>query len=264
MLKRIFLPALIAAVAAAANAQTVTVGSVSVHCGDQIEVPVTVDSVSGMLSLEFRVAYDTARLTFTNAATGALTSGFSLSSNASGGVLRVAMASGTPVSGGGAVANLTFTAASAVSSFSTLTISNVLINDNPRAGNSGAANITCLQPPDAPLLTFPANSATSVQPPVVLRWSGASGASSYRVFFGAQQNPPLMTTTNSTSIGVSTEAGTTYYWLIESINDGGSASSALWSFRTVGTACNAPAAPQLSGPAEVISGSPFDLTWSAD
>src|SRR5881394_3544771 len=87
-----------------AGAQTVTVGSGSGQCGQTVSLPVTIDAVAGMLALEFRIAYDTARLTPLSVTAGSLTSGFSISSNAVGGVLRVAMASGTAASGGGSVA----------------------------------------------------------------------------------------------------------------------------------------------------------------
>src|SRR5205814_10446501 len=97
-MKRLFVLALFLTVTA--NAQTVTVGSNSGQCGQTVSIPVTIDAVSGMLSLELRIAYDTARVTPGAVTAGSLTSGFSVSSNAAGGVLHVAMASGTPVSGG--------------------------------------------------------------------------------------------------------------------------------------------------------------------
>src|SRR5438034_665305 len=137
--------------AAVANAQTVTVGSAGAQCGQTVSIPVSIDAVSGMLSLEFRIAYDTARVTPGAVTAGALTSGFSISSNAAGGVLHVAMASGTPVSGNGTVANVSFAAAAGATGSVPLTISNVLVNDAAHGGNSGALSLTCVHPPAAPV-----------------------------------------------------------------------------------------------------------------
>jgi hypothetical protein len=251
------------AISTTAVAQTVTVGSPSAHCGQQITVPVTVDSVSGMLSIEFRIAYDTARLTSPSVTAGSLTSSFSVSSNVSGGVLRVAMASGSPVSGGGTVANISFNVASAATGNVALSFSNVLVNDVARSGNSGAISIDCLQPPAPAALTFPASGATGVASPVTLQWSAASGATSYRVNFGTTVPPGFYTSTTGNAQAVTTEPGRTYFWSVQAINDAGVADSSIFSFTAAGTACSTPGAPLLSAPAQATSGTSFDLTWNA-
>jgi hypothetical protein len=250
-------------ISTSAAAQTVTVGSPSAHCGQQLNVPVTIDSASGMLSLEFHLAYDTTRLTSPSVTAGSLTSSFSVSSSVSGNVLRVAMASGSPVSGGGVVANISFTVASAATGSAPLSISGVLVNDVARSGNSGTATIDCLQPPSAAALAFPANGATGVGSPVTLQWSAASGATSYRVNFGTTLPPLFYTTTIGNAQEVTTEPGRTYYWSIVAVNDAGVADSGIASFTAAGTTCFTPAAPQPSVPAQATSGSAFDLTWNA-
>src|SRR5438552_3015842 len=182
MMKRAILAAVLALVAASAVAQTVSVGSSNGQCGQSVTVPVSIDSVSGLLSLEFRMAIDPA-VTVTNVAAGTLTSTFAVSSNVVGGQLRVAMATGSPVSGSGTVAMLTFSVASLASGSIPLTISNVLVNDVARTGVSGAIGVTCLHAPAAPANLSPANGATSVAAPVTLRWSAAADATSYSVHF---------------------------------------------------------------------------------
>src|SRR5205814_2291268 len=89
-----------------AGAQTVTVSNANGRCGQRVTVPLSIDNASGMLSLEFRIAYDTNLLAIADVTAGTLTSNFAMSWNATGGVLHVAMASGTPVSGAGTVANI--------------------------------------------------------------------------------------------------------------------------------------------------------------
>src|SRR5205807_4924384 len=107
-------------------------------------------------------------VTVTSVAAGTLTSSFAVSSNIVGGQLRVAMASGTPASGTGTVAMLTFSVASQASGSIPLTISNVLVNDNARPGVSGAINVSCLHAPAEPVNLSPANGATPVAAPVTL------------------------------------------------------------------------------------------------
>ncbi|MEA2238881.1 MAG: Cohesin domain [Thermoanaerobaculia bacterium] len=250
-------------ISTAAFGQTVTVGSPSAHCGQQVNVPVTIDSVSGMLSLEFHIAYDAARLTSPAVTAGSLTSSFSVSSNVSGGVLRVAMASGSPVSGGGGVANISFTVASTATGNVPVDISNVLVNDVARSGSSGMVAVDCLQPPSAATLTFPANGAAGIGSSVTLQWSAASGAASYRVNFGTTLPPPFYATTIGNAQAVTTEPGRTYYWSVLAVNDAGVRDSGIASFTAAGTACLAPGEPQATVPAQVTSGNAFDLTWSA-
>src|SRR5436853_2642754 len=83
-----------------AFAQTVTVGSIGAQCGQSVSVPVSIDNVSGLLSLEFRVAIDPS-LTLSNVTAGTLTSSFSVSSEVVAGQVRVAVGAGKPGSGGG-------------------------------------------------------------------------------------------------------------------------------------------------------------------
>jgi hypothetical protein len=250
-------------IAASASAQTVSAGSGSGQCGQTLSIPVSVDAVSGMLALEFRVAYDTARLTPGTVTAGTLTSGFSISSNVTGGVLRVAMASGTPVSGGGAVANIAFTAAASATGSVPLIVSDVLINDVPRSGTPGELALTCLQPPAAPTLAAPANGAAGVTPPVILQWNAATDATSYRLHFGTAAPPPQIDHTTSTSREVQTDPGTTYYWTVQSVNAAGATFGPTFSFTTAGVACNAPAAPAVSAPSEVTTATPFEVSWGA-
>ncbi len=261
-MKRILLFALL--IASSAAAQTVTAGSGSGQCGQSVSVPVSIDSVSGLLSLEFRVAYDTARLTPGTVTGGALTSGFSVSSNAIGGVLRVAMAMGTPVSGSGTVANIAFNVTAEASGSVPLAVSNVLVNDVARGGGAGTLALSCVHLPQTPILVAPVNGAIGIAAPVTLQWVAATDATSYRVYFGTTSPPPLIDTTTAAARAVQTDPGITYYWMIQAMNEAGGVISPTFSFTTAGVACTAPAAPAApSAPSEVTSGTPFDLSWGA-
>ena len=71
-MKRILVTIVLALAAASAVAQTVSVGTINGQCGQSVSVPVSIDNVSGLLSLEFRVAIDPS-ITSTNVAAGTLT-----------------------------------------------------------------------------------------------------------------------------------------------------------------------------------------------
>jgi len=261
--------ALAVSAAVSATAQTITVGTGASSCGSSVSVPVSIGSASNVLAIEFRVSYNTSVLTLTDVTTGTLTSGFSLAKNASGGTVRVAMATGTAMSGSGTIANLIFSVASSASGTQTLSISNVLVNDVNATGVSGSITASCIstvQPPSTPIYTSPANFATAVASPVSLRWNGTTNTSYFRVRFGTINAPSIYQTTTSLSIDVPTVQNTTYYWSVEAVGDGGTAEGAVWKFTTAAASasCTTPAAPQLSGPGvDITSGNPFSLTWTA-
>ncbi len=85
-------------------------------------------------------------------------------------------------------------------------------------------------PPSNP---SPANASVGVALTPTLSWTGSSGASSYSVYFGTSPNPPMVTSTASTSYAPgSLIPGVTYYWMVVANNVGGSNSSPVWSFIT--------------------------------
>lgn len=252
-------------VAASAGAQTVSVGSGTSSCGSAVSIPIDISSVSGLFALEFRVSYNSSVLTLTGVTPGALATGFSLAQNATGGVLRVAMATGSPTSGSGTVAVLAFNVSPSATGSLPLTISNVLVNDLDRTGVSGSINASCVQvqqPPSTPAYISPANFGTAGAP-VTLRWNPSSNTSHYRVRFGTTSPPPVLKETDLTTVDVTTQQSTLYFWSVEAIGAGGTAEGPVWRFTTATTSCATPAAPQLSGPGvDVTSGNTFSLTWT--
>jgi hypothetical protein len=154
-------------------AATLAVGAASGGCGTSVSVPVTVSGASGLLAVQFRVTYDASRLTPGNpaAATGSMTQGFSISSNASGSSLVVALAGGSPASGtSGTVAVLTFDISSnAPSGTAALTISEALVNDQPAQVQSGGVSVSCGSPVGCP------STGTAWILPSSARVSGAGG-----------------------------------------------------------------------------------------
>ncbi len=88
--------------------------------------------------------------------------------------------------------------------------------------------------PGAPTLTSPANNATGVAMPVSLTWNVATGATSYDVYFGTTNTPPIATSsiTALTYSPTGIVAGGTYYWKVVAKNVAGSTSSGIFSFST--------------------------------
>lgn len=142
-MRRLFLPLLFVLVSLNASASTLQVGAVAGECGKSVIVPVSVDQAAGMLAIEFRISFDSAKVTFETATSTGVTSGFSLASNVAGSTLTVAMASGTAVSGSGPIANLTFRVGAGVAGNVPLTLSNGAINDVSTVGTSGQVSATC-------------------------------------------------------------------------------------------------------------------------
>jgi hypothetical protein len=243
--------------------QTLTVGSPTTKCGDTVNVSVSISSTSGLLAVQFDIAYDKNKVTATNVVLGSLTSTFSPASNlATPGIVKVALASGTPVSGSGTVASITFKAHASASDAVPLTISNILVNDVARSGNGGTITISCVQPPEAPTYSFPANGSTNVDAPVKLRWKASSGATGYRVYLGIG-SPSFFDSTSATSLNVETATGTTYNWYVRAENNVGTSDRGeTWTFTTSGPVCKTPAAPMLAAPGAVLSGTSYDVGWA--
>jgi len=90
--------------------------------------------------------------------------------------------------------------------------------------------ITALPPP---IPVSPASGQTGVPVNSTLTWSAAAGASSYDVFFGPVNPPPIVANVTGTSYSPGLLAqGTIYYWRVVSKNNLGSATTPTLSFLT--------------------------------
>ena len=80
----------------------------------------------------------------------------------------------------------------------------------------------------------PEDGATNVGILDDLEWDAAPGATSYIVYFGIAPSPGNdKGEQDSTTFDVELMYGTTYYWRIDSKNDGGTTAGDVWSFTTV-------------------------------
>lgn len=94
--------------------------------------------------------------------------------------------------------------------------------------------------PAAPSLTAPANAAMVAGSPVTLSWSAAARATSYDVYFGTTNPPPLVANVTTLTYQVAVTEGQTCYWRIQAKNACGQADSpGPYSF----LACSVPGVP---------------------
>jgi hypothetical protein len=97
-----------------------------------------------------------------------------------------------------------------------------------------SVDVAITAPPAAPTLTSPSNGAVSVDPPIVLAWNSAAGATSYLVELA--DNPGLVTPIVSQTLpGTSVDLGAlpvgTYFWRVTPNGTcPGGAASATFSF----------------------------------
>ena len=113
-----------------------------------------------------------------------------------------------------------------------------------------------------PAVPVPANNGMNVTLTPVLRWKAATGASSYKVYFGTAPVPPLVgTVATPRFVPGPLATGTKYYWRIEALNASGSASSPTWSFKTK----LIPNPPASASPANAAGKVPVStaLQWAA-
>jgi|GEM_PF-2778974 len=114
----------------------------------------------------------------------------------------------------------------------------------------------------APAAPSPANKARDVAIDTDLDWTDAGGATSYDVYFGTTNPPPLVGNTATSAWALDTlDYGTTYYWQIVARYDNGSTPGAVWSFSTEPPP---PEAPSNPNPATKARDVPVDadLDWA--
>ena len=89
-------------------------------------------------------------------------------------------------------------------------------------------------PPGAPGSPNPGDTATGVSTSPSLTWT-AAGATSYSVYFGTTNPPPLVigSTNQPTYAPTALSNSTVYYWKIVAIDAGGTTDGPIWSFTTI-------------------------------
>lgn len=132
------------------------------------------------------------------------------------------------------------------------------------AGTSGASNeasVAVPLPPAAPtgLIATPGNGK------VTLSWKASTGATSYEVFQGAaaggESTVPVQTGLTGTTATVSgLKNGSTYYFVVKAVNNGGESAKSAEAKATLATA---PATPASATAATGTSAGSITLSWSA-
>ncbi len=242
---------------------------------DTVDVPVYISPLtSGMnvQSMQATITYDSSVIHALGiVSSGTMTSGWTYSTNISGGQINFAGAGVASLNTPGTFCKIRFVVPPYVTSgrASNLNIQQFLFNQgSPRASLvNGYITVSQVTAPVAPTLVSPANGATGVVVNPTLTWNSSSGATSYRLQVSADST--FATTTydasglTTTSKSISGLANLTkYYWRVDATNAGGTSGwSTLWNFTTIVTA---PPAPTLSSPANGSTGVSTNstVTWN--
>lgn len=87
--------------------------------------------------------------------------------------------------------------------------------------------------PDQAQNPLPANGATDVALPVILRWTAATGATSYEVYLGTDNILTFIGNSTATSlVPPDLLPGQPYQWRVDAINDIGTTPGSVWEFTT--------------------------------
>ncbi|MDR8390925.1 Ig-like domain-containing protein [Aliifodinibius sp. S!AR15-10] len=232
------------------NDVTVSIPDVEILDDGTVTVPIQTMDLTGLgvLAYEMEVEYDTTIATFQEMeVTGTLSEGFNVFGSDKDGVVKVAMASTSTMSGAGDIVRLKFSAAAGAGDAQStpLTLRKMQFNEpgpsSPTATReSGAITIKKTSAPEQVVLQSPVNGAADLDTTTTLTWNFADGADSYELILSKNQDlsTPLAQETDltGTSFDYSSgfEHGTTYYWRVRGTSTGGNGAwSETWSFTTL-------------------------------
>ncbi len=109
-------------------------------------------------------------------------------------------------------------------------------------GDTISFTVTIQPPCSAPgpfALTSPANGASvTTTGTVTLTWGESAGATSYDVYFGSANDPPLLGNQTATSVDVTVSAGSSYFWRVvakNACNQTSAPASGAWAFSAGGS-----------------------------
>jgi subtilisin family serine protease len=143
---------------------------------------------------------------------------------------------GTLQPGGSVAVNTSVTASIAGTRGFTVSASSVSYGENITAATTFSVNIpVAANGPGQPSNPSPANLAANVALSGSLSWTAAPGATSYDIYFGTT-NPPPIFAANTTSVSLPYGPLTPdkqYFWEVVAKNGSGATASALWQFTSV-------------------------------
>lgn len=132
-------------------------------CGQQnVPVYISIDDATGLAAFQFDLYFDNTKIQFVSASNTSLTSNFLVESNNLGNYVRIAAATGSPLSSGsGEICALYFNVVAESDGSSYLDLENSLVNDLPPAEVDGTFTISgCCAIPSG----MPNNSAQDLDP----------------------------------------------------------------------------------------------------
>ena len=110
----------------------------------------------------------------------------------------------------------------------------------------------------------PADGAKDIATNATLSWTAGAGADSHAVYFGTDPFPAAQGNQPGTGYGPGVlDPGTTYYWRIDEVNDGGTRGGNTWSFTTADPGPPDPASTPNPADGAVDVTTDATLTWAA-
>lgn len=246
------------------NDVTASIPDFSTFNYDVFELPLDITDLTGrgITSYEVDLSYDTAVLNFDQVITaGTMSDGLSLFSSAENGVIKIAVASATPIEGTGDLFRLSFSFAESVTPVTNtqVQINRVQFNEpgslTPTATRRGGViTLTSEQVPAQVVLSSPENEAVDISRTPVLSWYSSNQSDSYLLELATDE----IFTNEILSVSVADTFYTTplldfetvYYWRVRGQNTFGSgSSSSVFRFTTL----SEPVAPGIDAAASTVT-----------
>jgi len=244
---------------------------------DQFELPLQVTDLTGLgiTSYEVNISYDESVLIFDQVITsGTLSDGLSIFSSADDGVIRIAVASTTPIEGEGELFKLlfSFNETTALDTDTHVGVSRVQFNEpgplTPTATRRGGeVTLSSGQLPDQVILISPENNALNVPLQPQLSWEETDPDHTYTLEFAhdAEFNSPLFQlnfiTETVYTLNNELNPNTQYFWRVRANSEAGNGPySEIRSLTTVPPPAEAPVLSSPDDEAVDVSRTPV-LRW---
>lgn len=117
-----------------------------------------------------------------------------------------------------------------------------------------------------PILFHPLDRAAGLVSPVELSWSAVPKAKSYNVYIGTGDDTPSLVSSGTATSYLATLPTGIVRWYVEAVFDNcpnTRSAASLFTVRSAPTTCGTPAQPLTFAPGQVVSGTSYNVRWTA-
>jgi hypothetical protein len=188
-------------------------------------VPVSISSAAGVLGTDIVITFDADVVTALSVSKTALSNPHTLTTNLSTpGVARISLFGATPLSGSGALLEITFRSAGPVGSQADLIFESVLLNEGQIPATPSNGHF-CVQGVAGEVQALSLSHAGTGSPVAILEWDPVSFAAGYNVYRGSLSNQsdlacflPGVSGTATLDTGAVPASGSQFIYLVTSFN----------------------------------------------